>query len=142
MIARKGWFYLNVASLIACSVAGPFISASLSLPKEDEKLVKSLILSAVCALAIVCYCGFVYIVSPADSRWLKPSLRHPPYFSKQPIQTFYVGSFQFLAMSAGCLVGSAWLDSSYAWILFASIGAGTLLGVILSELIYSKKTST
>lgn len=141
VIKHKGGLYLNIASLIASGVAGPFVAASLSLPNENDKFRKALIICVVCALSVVCYCGFAYIASSAGTKWLKPSLRYQLCLSGQPLQLFYVGSFAFLAMSLGCLIGSAWFNSSYAWILFASIGMGCLLGALLSTVLFSNKIS-
>ena len=129
---KRKWLIYNSAMLIGSAVLGPWVARGIVFREEGDIFGKAFTLGAVCAVAVLIFLTASHLYSDAGEKWIKPSLKNPPQFIGQPLQLFYLGSINFLAISAGCFIGSYWLDSGHVWVLFASIGFGCLAGTLLS----------
>jgi hypothetical protein len=135
--------YLNLAMLLVSAAFGPFVAAEMRLPEEHALLRKALVLCGACAIPVIFACWMSGAASDNGPKWIRPSLRRPPYISmRQPLQVFFIGGAVFLAISLGCLAGSLFLDLSYAWLLFASVGAGCWLGTFVSTALFRENIET
>lgn len=130
----------NLAQLMLAAIAGPILGSTLQFSVHEENAVsKIIVLSVVCAAAVSAICALLYVFSPPEPRWVKPSLKERVHFVGQPLQTFFFAGCVFLATSLGCFVGMLWMNSGYQTMLFLSIGVGCMVGSGLSSKVFSDR---
>ena len=93
-----------------------------------------------CALGIPFVLSLQFVNPSSAKKWLRPSWSSNLMDPRQPLPVFDYGGWMFLTLGLSLAAYTAWIGSrNLLFVLPLLIGAGTLVGVRLSMLMFRSK---